>query len=96
MKVLALCATGMLVAFSPTLNAQGLKLVQTTSTSSTTINAPSGIDVPGCTYYRFDTKYPATGDVREVCNTKSIENIRYQNRNEAAGGIGTDRGASND
>ena len=90
MKVLALCATGMLVAFAPTLNAQGFKMVQTTSTSSTTINAPSGINVPGCTYYRFDTKYPATGDVREICNTKSIENIRYQNRYEAVNSKGTD------
>jgi hypothetical protein len=55
--------------------AQGLK-VQPTATTSTTANAPTGINVPGCTYLR---NYPGQQSF-PVCNEKSIRTILHDNR----------------
>lgn len=83
-------ALAALIAFTGAAIAQGLK-VQPTSTTSTTANAPSGIEVPGCTYMRY---LPGQIDAVQVCNQKSIRAILHDNRYEAADSKGSDSTAS--
>lgn len=84
MKAILIAATALLLGTGAVI-AQGLK-VQPTASTSTTANAPSGIEVPGCTYTRHRFDLPAGG--QPLCNKKSIEQIRHETRYEAVNSIG--------
>ncbi len=90
MKVLFLCATAMLVSFAPTGRAAEPLKVPVTIGTSTSANVPTGIDVQGCTYYRLETSYNGPAVVRQICDTKSVAQLRYINRNEAINSPGSD------
>jgi len=56
-------------------SAQGLK-VQPTSTTSTTANVPTGIEVRGCTWVR---NRPG-GPYFQVCNQKGLKAVLHDHR----------------
>lgn len=85
MKAILIAATALLLGTGAVM-AQGLK-VQPTASTSTTANAPSGIEVPGCTYTRQRFDLPAGG--QPLCNLKSIQQVRHENRYEAANSSGS-------
>ena len=68
---------------------QQTPLITPVPTTGTTPSAPSGIDVPGCTYYRMA---PGSGEVRPICNVKSIPNLLHVNRYEVIDSPGADKG----